>query len=336
MKTHRVAYREQLKNTLKDKLWETEGKPVDYIRSLEAQLAEMKQVEQDLKRLAIIIKDSNDAITIQDLDGQILSWNRGAEKIYGYKEQEALNMNIFQLVPSDKRQQIHEFLKQLKNGEILDSLETQRITKNGKLVDIWLTVTPILDEEGEISSVATTERDITQKNALINQLVAMSFKDEVTTLYNRRGFIHFADKLLQLINRHNGTALLLYMDMDNLKWINDNLGHNKGDEAIERLAGVLQKTFRATDIVARMGGDEFAVLTEVEGGEEAITATLSRLRNNISKANEQNSRLPIAISIGAVASTDPTMSLEAMITRADDLMYEEKRQKHSKRGELAL
>lgn len=123
-----------------------------------------------LRRFAIVLNDSNDAITIQDLRGNIKAWNKGAEKLYGYTEEEALKMNIVQIVPSNHEKDSLEYIHRIAAGEIIDSFETQRFTKSGKVLDVWLTITCLKDDSGTIDSLATTERDITEmKNQLRNK-----------------------------------------------------------------------------------------------------------------------------------------------------------------------
>jgi len=116
-----------------------------------------------IRRLAVVLKDSNDAITVHDLQGNIIAWNRGAEKMYGYTEAEALEMNIAQMVPSDKKIEAKDYLERMTSGEIIESFETQRISNDGKILDVWLVVTCLKDDSGDIDSIATTERDITEK-----------------------------------------------------------------------------------------------------------------------------------------------------------------------------
>jgi PAS domain S-box-containing protein len=114
------------------------------------------------RRLAVILQDSNDAITGHDLQGNVMAWNRGAEKMYGYTEAEALEMNIAQLVPPGKKIETMEYLEQITSGEIVESFETQRISKNGKILYVLLILTCLKDDSGAIDSIATTERDITE------------------------------------------------------------------------------------------------------------------------------------------------------------------------------
>ncbi|MGA7143786.1 MAG: chemotaxis protein CheB [Desulfobacterales bacterium] len=128
-------------------------------------ITKMKRAEKALResetnrRLAAVVKDSNDAITVQDFEGNILAWNRGAVKIYGYSEDEALKMNIRDLVPEDKRTEVFAFIKKIKK-EAVESFETQRIAKDGRRFNVWLTVTRLVDDDGKPMAIATTERDI--------------------------------------------------------------------------------------------------------------------------------------------------------------------------------
>jgi two-component system CheB/CheR fusion protein len=122
-------------------------------------ISKLKQVEE-LNRLATVVRDANDAITVQDFDGNILAWNKGAEQMYGWSEAEALKMDIRQLVPKGKIKEMEEFTKKLKKGENVNSLETLRLCKNGKTLNVWLTITALKDGSGKPIEIATTERDI--------------------------------------------------------------------------------------------------------------------------------------------------------------------------------
>src|SRR5665213_3828121 len=107
--------------------------------------------EERLRRMATVIQDSNDAITIQDLEGRILAWNRGAEVIYGYSESEALQMNIVDTVPESHQEEARGLLASLKRGELLPNLETKRKHKDGRIIDVWLTNTKLTDDKGKLT-----------------------------------------------------------------------------------------------------------------------------------------------------------------------------------------
>ncbi len=118
---------------------------------------------EKFRRMATVIQDSNDAITFQDLDGNILAWNRGAEIMYGYSEAEALTKNIVDTVPKEYQEEALEFIKALKRGELVPTLETKRKSKNGQIIDVWLTNTKLTDDNGKLTGIATTERNITER-----------------------------------------------------------------------------------------------------------------------------------------------------------------------------
>jgi two-component system CheB/CheR fusion protein len=117
--------------------------------------------QKQMSRLATVVNDSNDDITLQDFDGKILAWNRGAREMYGWSEAEALTKTIQDIVPTDQREQVNALLASLAGGELVESFETQRVTKDGKLLYVWCTVTILKDEAGKRIAISTTERDIT-------------------------------------------------------------------------------------------------------------------------------------------------------------------------------
>jgi diguanylate cyclase (GGDEF)-like protein len=161
-------------------------------------------------------------------------------------------------------------------------------------------------------------------------LLALSLIDELTGLYNRRRFFLLTEQSLKLSVRTKKKLLLLFIDMDNLKWINDHHGHNEGDQALIDLANILKKTFRESDIVARIGGDEFVVLSE--STEENGEIVLTRLYENIKDHNAKRSRVySLSISVGAT-QFDPEypISIDELLSKADASMYVEKRTKRKK------
>jgi|GEM_PF-3658948 len=114
-----------------------------------------------ISRLDSVLKNLNDAITVHDLQGNILAWNRGAEKMYGYTEAEALEMNIARIASLDKKINPGEYLEQIGSGKIVESFETQHIAKDGSILDVWLVITCLKDASGAINSIAVTGPDIT-------------------------------------------------------------------------------------------------------------------------------------------------------------------------------
>ena len=129
-----------------------------------------KRAEAEQRWMATIVRDSYDAITVQTFDGTVTAWNRGAERMYGWSEAEALGMNIQDIVPEARRAEASTLAKRLAQGEVVESFETQRVTKDGRTLDVWLTVTVLVDTEGRPAAVATTERDVTARKRAEEEL----------------------------------------------------------------------------------------------------------------------------------------------------------------------
>ncbi len=163
---------------------------------------------------------------------------------------------------------------------------------------------------------------------LKERLMKMSVTDELTGLHNRRGFFTLAEQQLKLANRQHSKMYMLYADLDNLKSINDAHGHHEGDKALHETAGLLKNTFRNSDIVARIGGDEFVVIP-IGTTEEGAKIATSRFYKNLETHNaEKKSDYALSISVG-IACYDPEnpSSVDDLLKQADKLMYEQKRQK---------
>lgn len=113
-----------------------------------------------LRRLVTVIEDSNDAITVLNVEGEVQEWNRGAEEMYGYSEAEAKELNIQDLVPESAREEAEGLIEKARSDQPLESTQTKRLTKDGEVLDVWLTPTKLLDESDDVYGVATTERNI--------------------------------------------------------------------------------------------------------------------------------------------------------------------------------
>lgn len=165
-----------------------------------------------------------------------------------------------------------------------------------------------------------------ERHRLLQQTLGKSLTDDLTGLYNRRGFFELAQNQLKLSARNSKELILLYMDLDNMKGINDSFGHDIGDSLLCDMAEILRRSFRETDLCARLGGDEFVVLALGTSPEYAgLIAT--RLLRNVNEFNAGRERVyNISVSMG-ISSFDPSTpcSLENMLNRADHAMYMDKR-----------
>lgn len=171
-------------------------------------------------------------------------------------------------------------------------------------------------------------RHALERHQMYLEVRALSLTDGLTGLYNRRGFVTLAEQQLKVARHAGRGVILVYADLDRLKYINDTFGHPVGDEAIARAAEVLERTFRASDILARIGGDEFAALA-VRGSDEGVRAIPERLQRIVAEYNATRPRpYRLSISTGAIYfDVAQDRSIEEMMSQADRMMYRQKRLK---------
>jgi diguanylate cyclase (GGDEF)-like protein len=159
----------------------------------------------------------------------------------------------------------------------------------------------------------------------------LSLTDELTGLNNRRGFMILANSLLKFSRRANHPLCLLYIDMDCLKSVNDTYGHTQGDIALTHFAQILTKTFRDSDVIARMGGDEFAILT-IDATEGSLNAIQTRLQGNVDSYNLESVRgYALSFSMGIIrVDLASTFTVDTLLAQADQAMYAHKKKKKRK------
>jgi diguanylate cyclase (GGDEF)-like protein len=160
------------------------------------------------------------------------------------------------------------------------------------------------------------------------ELVTLSLLDDLTGLYNRRGFRTLAEQQLRVAQRNSAEFLLLFFDLDRLKHINDSYGHAEGDRALIEISSVLRKSFRQSDIAARIGGDEFAVLA-INATAVGAARMIARVRALLRACNANGQcRYPLSLSLG-MARFEPSQfgSVEALLQKADRALYQQKRRK---------
>jgi len=182
----------------------------------------------------------------------------------------------------------------------------------------------------QLGRVVERERARKATEEIAETVRNQSIRDELTNLLNRRGFMELGRQRLQVAQSDGRPALLFFVDLNKMKQINDELGHDEGDRALVDTADVLRETFRSADIVARLGGDEFvALLLDVELPQIEVFA--SRIKGAMSARNlEETRRYRLSASVGAAAfDAGKHETIEALLVKADSLMYEQKRARHA-------
>lgn len=171
-----------------------------------------------------------------------------------------------------------------------------------------------------------------ERHRLKAELISLSFADDLTSLHNRRGFFVFSDQQIKLARRSKRGFLMILADLDGLKRINDTFGHPQGDIALVKAADILKKTFRKSDIVARIGGDEFAILA-IEAGRESLETITRRIETNFEAYNaEKYHEYKLSVSVGAVYfDPEKPVMVEQMVLSADEVLYANKRSRKSGR-----
>ncbi len=293
-----------------------------------------EEIEERRMYLEGVLGAAPDAIVTLDAHHRIVEWNPGAEKLFGYSREEVSGQDIDYLVTSpDVFEEAAEFMQVVIGRMEVPPTETVRYRKDGSPVDVIVAGSPILVGDEVIGAVAAYT-DITARKRMEDTLRALLLLDELTGLYNRRGFVTLSQHQLKTANRMKRRMALLFADFDGLKLINDTFGHPEGDRALIEVADALRETFRESDIIARIAGDEFVVLA-IETGRVSSEVLATRLQENLEARNARGDRrYKLSLSVGiARYDSEHSCSIDELLAQADRAMYEKKQGAPSPPGE---
>ncbi len=296
-------------------------------RLFESQLKERQKEEalrQNEKKYRTILQAAMDGFWRVNIEGRLLEVNETYCRMSGYSPQELLGLFIPDLEVSESTDGLAVHIqKVLEVGE--DRFESKHVRKDGSIFDIEVSVQSCPYDGGQFIVFL---RDITDRKKAEEALKTLSLKDELTGLYNRRGFFILAEQGLKTAQRMGREMLLIFGDLDNMKEINDTFGHKEGDQALMDTSQILKETFRESDVIARFGGDEF-VLLAMKGLESSDKKLISRFEQVLNEHHLQTKRsYTLSLSLG-IAYFDPKnpCSIDVLIAQADKLMYENKLKK---------
>ncbi|MBA2304544.1 MAG: GGDEF domain-containing protein [Acidobacteria bacterium] len=261
-------------------------------------------------------------------DERLLYANRRLGELFGYSREEMLQLpSVLDVIAKSHQETVRETMRRRLDGEINEIEYTVRgVRKDGNL--IYLDVRSVRAQHRGRPAVIGTMVDITAQKQFEEALRTLALVDELTGLYNRRGFVTLAERQLSLARRKRLPLVLIAADVDGLKGINDQFGHAVGDQALVAAASVLRQTYREADIVARLGGDEFTVFP-LEASADSTPLLISRLDTNIRAYNERHQReFTLSLSTGvALLEGELSKDVQQLLAEADSQLYQQKRER---------
>jgi diguanylate cyclase (GGDEF)-like protein/PAS domain S-box-containing protein len=307
-----------------------------HVEELNRHLAEQERISKALRETEEHFRNAFDyaaiGMALVSPQGGWLRVNRSLCQLLGYSERELLKSN-FQAVThtADIGSDLANLYRLMQGETPTCQVEKRYVHRYGEIVWALNSVSLVRDAEDNPAHFIFQIQDITERKRAEAALESLSLVDELTGLYNRRGFLAVSEKHLSDLRKNKKKPVIVYADLDGLKQINDSFGHREGDRALTRAAEILKETFRTSDIVGRLGGDEFVVLAAIDPHEDADTLR-ERLQATFEVSNSRRNRAyNLSASIGTAHFGDhDDHSIEELMAEADRAMYAEKRAKRAR------
>lgn len=258
---------------------------------------------------------------------RVLDVNRKTLEMFGAKSKEELIQNLDKVFHDEMRAHFQKELTDLWNGKLSYETEGVNYTLSGEPLHVHLYLSVVPGYEQTLGRVLVALEDVTARRKAEDYLRYLGTHDVMTGLYNRA---YYEEEMKRLGGGRQYPVSIIIADMDGLKDVNDNLGHQAGDKLIRRAAEVLKAGFRQEDVIARIGGDEFAVIMSLTGMATA-KESLERAQTLVGLNNKYYGEPTLSISLG-VSTGEKGSDLEAIMRAADDNMYREKRAHHQQAG----
>jgi diguanylate cyclase (GGDEF)-like protein/PAS domain S-box-containing protein len=306
-----------------------EGKTMTGASVVARDITERKRAAGSLAQQAAAMKASMDGMAIIDHTGVCIYLNDAYAKIFGHADPTRLigaswEMFYFEEELFRMKEQIMPAV--WRDGSWRGEAMGQKL--NAGTFPLEISISSV-DGGGLVQVV----RDITERKNLEETLRNSSLKDDLTGLFNRRGLLKQAAPYFDFARRQKEKLLLLFIDLDGMKKINDEFGHNEGDNALIQTAAILNHSFRSSDIIARLGGDEFTVLvTDLNASKEEAIARLNENLRAYNASETRNHKLSFSIGV-ATLEPERMACFEELLEQADQAMYEQKRSKRRRTSE---
>jgi diguanylate cyclase (GGDEF)-like protein/PAS domain S-box-containing protein len=284
-------------------------------------VARNKRIAASEARYVAILDNAAEGIFTFDKQGVIHSFNRSAEQLFGYGADEVVGKDITLLIPPpdafDRRNgYVEHFMRTEINRLIGHEGEVLGYHKDGASFHMALKISVVMLEDKEMFTALAA--DISERKALMEHLRSMAEHDGLTGLYNRSHFQDELERLVDLTKRTKQPSALLYIDLDHFKYVNDTLGHGAGDRLLIEISTILVKRARKSDLISRLGGDEFTVLLCNTQADQVHNTAESFRRALADYPFKQGvEQVDIGCSIGVAMITEETQSAGEVLSRAD-------------------
>ncbi len=295
----------------------------DVTERIESERA-LKESEQRFRLLVEGVRDY--AIMMLDPDGRVTSWNKGAERIKGYRAEEIMGRHFSRFYPKEDVESGKPD-SQLELARVKGRYEAEgwRVRKDGSRFWANVIVSAIRDEDDAVQGFAKVTQDITERTRFQAKLEHQALHDALTGLPNRVLFLERLRQALARLGRHPSNTAVLFLDIDRFKVINDSLGHDFGDHLLMAMGERLRQVLRPHDTVSRFGGDELALLCEGIDDEHHAITIAERVAGALREPLVINGReLTVSSSIGIALATDANTDAERLMADADAAMYRAK------------
>ena len=286
-----------------------------------------EKLENELRKFSKIVEQSPVSVVTTDLNGEVEYVNQTFEEITGYDKKEIIGENINLLKSGQHDDEFYQELwDTVLSGETWEG-EFYNQRKNGEYYWEKELITPLVDNQGQVESLIGIKEDITEEKKLKKELEFFAERDKLTQVYNRRAGYKILEEVKSEADKRDYCFTVAFLDINNLKEVNDVYGHEQGDQLIVDTVEVIKKTIRSSDYIVRFGGDEFLVVFKKSKTEEA-KKVMNRIQDKLNKINQTgNYKYQMSISYG-IESYNPEkqIELDELISRADDKMYQFKQE----------
>ncbi len=281
-----------------------------------------------------LVESSDDAIVTKTLSGIVTSWNPGAQRLFGYSAAEMIGESVTKLFPPERAQEEELILQRIAAGERVDHFETERLHKDGHRLHVSVTISPLRDAAGRVVGASKIARDIGERIRAAQTIWRQANQDALTELPNRHAFRQQLALEIARAERESGNFVVLYIDIDHFKTVNDSLGHDAGDALLVAVARRMRGALRGSDVLARMGGDEFTALLPATGNPPDVSAVSTKLHEVLAQPFARSEHpIHVSISVGVAVYPRDGRDPDELLRHADLAMYEAK---HAGRNRTVL